>query len=113
MLANKKLLMGNLASAMVVNVDGGFALLWEATVGGVVVQTTDLMHIALMVRYAKSDEERILNQECRLAAVVGIEQWAHHDEADLVCNREGHIFNPIDLVDWEDGEEDKPWMSIE
>ena len=104
---NKKLLMGNLASAMVVNTDGEFTMLWEATVAGVVVSTTDLMHIALMVRYPKSDEERILKQECQLAAVVGIDQWAHHDEADLLCNREGHSFNPIDLIDWADGEEDQ------
>lgn len=111
MLPNKKLLMGNLASAMVVNTDGEFTMLWEAVVAGVVVSTTDLMHIALMVRYPKSDEERILNQECRLAAVVGIDQWAHHDEADLMCNREGHAFNPIDLIDWSDEEEDEPWIS--
>lgn len=108
MIANKKLLMGNLASAMVVNTDGEFTMLWEAVVAGVVVSTTDLMHIALMVRYPKSDEERILNQEVQLAAVVGIDQWAHHDEADLLCNREGHA---IDLIDWADGEEDEPWIS--
>ena len=100
---NKKLLMGNLASAMVVNTDGEFTMLWEATVAGVVVSTTDLMHIALMVRRPTSDEEQILLQECQLATVVGIEQWAHHDEADLLYSK-GHAFNPIDEEEDQDGD---------